>query len=146
MEKSQFYHIDQFGVKNYRTGMIGVFAILTLFILNITFGYITFIAESSVTGSPVKNLPDAIWLMLMASTTIGFGDVYPITFVGRVMTFLMFVFGVGILGAVGALFANRMFGFADTNVKNRELRKQNIETFNKLLELEKKIEQLQNNK
>ena len=61
----------------------------------------------------------------MSSTTIGFGDVYPITIVGRIAVFIMFILGVGILGGVGAVFANKIFGFADTNIKNRELRKQN---------------------
>ena len=82
----------------------------------------------------------------MSSTTIGFGDVYPITLVGRIAVFVMFILGVGILGGVGAVFANKIFGFADTNIKNRELRKQNAEIivqnekiYQKLTKLEDKL-------
>jgi len=102
-----------------------------------------------VSGSPVENYVDALWLMLMSSTTIGFGDVYPITLVGRAAVFIMFILGVGILGGVGAVFANKIFGFADTNIKNRELRKQNedilrqnVKIHDKLEKLEEKLESL----
>lgn len=143
MEKSQLYNIDEFGVKNYNYGVIGFLSLALFSILNITLGYITFLAESSVTGSPVQNYTDALWLMLMSSTTIGFGDVYPITFVGRATVFVMFILGVGILGGVGAVFANKIFGFADTNVKNRELRKQNAEIFAQNIKIHEKLEQLE---
>ena len=78
----------------------------------------------------------------MSSTTIGFGDVYPITFIGRAAVFIMFILGVGILGGVGAVFANKIFGFADTNIKNRELRKQNEEIFAQNIKIHQKLESL----
>ena len=142
MEKTHLYTIDEFGVKNYRYAAIGFTSFFIFFLLNIVFGYITYLAEASVIGSPVQSFSDAIWLMVMSSSTIGFGDVYPITLLGRSMVFIMFILGVGILGGVGAIFANKIFGFADTNVKNRELRKQNNDIYQKLLEIEKRIEQL----
>ena len=142
MEKSHLYTIDEFGVKNYRYAAIGVSSFIIFFLLNIVFGYITYLAETSVIGSPVQNFSDAMWLMIMSSSTIGFGDVYPITLLGRSMVFIMFILGVGILGGVGAIFANKIFGFADTNVKNRELRKQNNDIYQKLLEIEKRLDRL----
>ena len=143
MEKSNLYQMDEFGVKNYNYGMLGFFSLIVFCLLNASLGYITFLAETSVIGSPVKNYADALWLMLMSSTTIGFGDVYPITLVGRVSVFTMFILGVGILGGVGAIFANKVFGFADTNIKNRELRKQNEEIFSQNIEIHKKLEQIE---
>ncbi len=125
LEKSNLYKIDNYGVKNYNYGAIGVLSFFLFALLNAGLGYIAFIAETAVTGSPVKTYFDALWLMLMSSTTIGFGDVYPITFIGRTAVFSMFILGVGILGGAGAIFANKVFGFADTNIKNRELRQQN---------------------
>ena len=149
MEKSNLFKVDEFGIKNYNYGILALLSFALFAVINIGLGYITFIAETGVVGSPVKNYADAFWLMLMSSTTIGFGDVYPITLVGRVAVFAMFILGVGILGGVGAVFANRIFGFADTNIKNRELRKQNEEIlqqnaaiYTKLEQLEKKLELL----
>jgi hypothetical protein len=77
--------------------------------------------------------------MVMSSTTIGFGDIYPITFIGRVSVFIMFILGIGILGGMGAVFANKIFGFADTNVKNRELRMQNSQIIAQNNEISKKL-------
>jgi voltage-gated potassium channel len=142
MQKSNYYTVDEFGVKNYKYLPIGISSIIIYVLLNVTFGIIAFFAESTDPNSPVKTIFDSIWLMVMSSTTIGFGNVYPITLIGRICVFMMFILGVGILGGVGAIFANKIFGFADTNIKNRELRKQNTEIYQKITELEKKIDNL----
>jgi len=144
MEKSNLFKIDEFGVKNYNYAILAALSIGLFAFINIGLGYITFIAETAVEGSPVKNYADAFWLMLMSSTTIGFGDVYPITLVGRIAVFVMFILGVGILGGVGAVFANKIFGFADTNIKNRELRQQNEEILEQNDKIYQKLSALEN--
>ncbi|HCH69783.1 MAG TPA: two pore domain potassium channel family protein [Colwellia sp.] len=143
MEKSQLYHVDEFGIKNYNYGILGFVSLAVFAFLNVVLGYVTFLAEASVLDSPVQSYADALWLMLMSSTTIGFGDVYPITFIGRVAVFVMFILGVGILGGVGAVFANKIFGFADTNIKNRELRQQNEEIFAQNIKIHRQLERLE---
>ena len=143
MEQSHLYKVDEFGVKNYNYGVLGSLSLTLFSLLNISLGYITFLAETNVTDSPVQSYSDALWLMLMSSTTIGFGDVYPITLIGRAAVFIMFILGVGILGGVGAIFANKIFGFADTNIRNRELRKQNEDIFMQNIEMHKKLEKLE---
>lgn len=147
MEKSKLYSIDEYGVKNYHYSFIAISSLALFATLNICLAYVAYIAEAGLVDSPVQNFPDAIWLMIMSSTTIGFGDVYPVTFVGRAAVFIMFLLGIGILGGMGAVFVNKIFGFADTNIKNRELRKQNAQIINqnaeiyeKLISLEKKLE------
>ena len=147
MEKSNLYKVDEFGIKNYNYGILGFFSLAVFSLLNISLGYVTFLAEINAVNSPVQTYVDALWLMLMSSTTIGFGDVYPITFMGRAAVFTMFILGVGILGGVGAVFANKIFGFADTNIKNRELRMQNekiivqnLKIHQQLTKLEEKLE------
>ncbi|TPH17341.1 two pore domain potassium channel family protein [Litorilituus lipolyticus] len=149
MEKTNLYRVDEFGVKNYNYGILGLLSFAVFSVLNLSLGYIAYLAEITVETSPVQNYADALWLMMMSSTTIGFGDVYPVTLIGRAAVFVMFILGVGILGGVGAIFANKIFGFADTNIKNRELRKQNedifqqnAEIYKKLAELEKKLESI----
>lgn len=145
MEKSHLYKEDEFGIKNYNYGILAILSITLFAVINVGLGYITYIAETGVIGSPVKNYADAFWLMLMSSTTIGFGDVYPITLVGRTAVFVMFILGVGILGGVGAIFANKIFGFADTNIKNRELRKQNEQILEQNDKIYQKLSALEDN-
>ena len=139
MEKSNLYRVDQFGVKNYNYGFIAVMSLILFLSLNLLLGYITYQAEVGLEASPINSFTDAIWLMVMSSTTIGFGDIYPITFIGRVSVFIMFILDIGILGGMGAVFANKIFGFADTNVKNRELRMQNSQIIAQNNEISKKL-------
>lgn len=143
MEKSNLYRIDEFGVKNYNYGFIGIVSFALFLSLNLSLGYVTYLAEVDLETSPVQSFSDAIWLMVMSSTTIGFGDVYPITLVGRISVFIMFILGVGILGGIGAVFVNKIFGFADTNIKNRELRKQNAEIIEQNSQIAKKLSKLE---
>jgi len=143
MEKSQLYKVDEFGIKNYNYGILGFVSLAVFSFLNIILGYVAFLAEVNTVNSPVQSYADALWLMLMSSTTIGFGDVYPITFIGRAAVFIMFILGVGILGGVGAVFANKIFGFADTNIKNRELRKQNEEIIAQNDKIHQQLEKLE---
>ncbi|MGB1263462.1 MAG: ion channel [Cognaticolwellia sp.] len=143
MEKSNLYRIDEFGVKNYNYGFIGVVSFILFLTLNLSLGYITYQAELGLEASPVKSYSDAIWLMVMSSTTIGFGDVYPITFIGRASVFIMFILGIGILGGMGAVFVNKIFGFADTNIKNRELRKQNAQIIAQNTDISEKLVKLE---
>jgi voltage-gated potassium channel len=56
----------------------------------------------------------------------------------------MFYVGVGLVGFIGALIAERMLGFADTNVKNRELRQQNSDILAHNKQLEYKVDLLIN--
>ena len=143
MEKSHLYNVDEYGVKNYNYKVLGFLSLTIFLFLNIVLGYVAFLAETDVSNSPVQTYSDALWLMLMSSSTIGFGDVYPVTLIGRAAVFIMFILGVGILGGAGAVFANKIFGFADTNIKNRELRKQNETIFAQNTEISKKLEKLE---
>ena len=141
VRKAGLYSIDEFGVGNYKTRFIALMSIVLMLSLMLTFGYITYISELGQEGATINDFGDAMWLMIMSSTTIGFGSQYPVTLVGRIMVTLMFVFGVGIIGGLGALIASKIFGFSDTNIKNRELRKQNADIYNKLVEVEKLLKQ-----
>ena len=72
MEKSNLYNVDDFGVKNYNYGFIAIISLILFLTLNVSLGYLTYQAELGLEASPVKSYSDAIWLMVMSSTTIGF--------------------------------------------------------------------------
>jgi hypothetical protein len=152
-ENSKLYNIDEFGVKNYNRGFIALICFASLFLSVLIFGTITYYSEYGIDGSTIKSPEDAYWLMMMASSTIGFGDHYPVTLLGRLMVILMFIFGVGIIGGLGALIASKLLGFSDTSIKNRVISFQNLQTLELVLtlsgqitELEKAIAELKENK
>lgn len=141
VNSDNFYYVDTHGVKNYKTRFVFLLALLSMILLVCIFGYITLLFEQDHPEATVKTYADAIWLMMMSSTTIGFGRISPVTFGGQATVMVMFVFGVGIMGGLGALAASKILGFSDTNVKNRELRSQNAQIIERLIHLEKTIAQ-----
>lgn len=55
-------------------------------------------SEKGVEGASITNIPDAIWYSLVTLSTVGYGDFYPVSIVGKIIG-LVFVFSsLGVLG------------------------------------------------
>lgn len=71
-----------------------------------------YMAESTVQPDDFGSIPDAMWWALITLTTVGYGDVTPVTAIGKVIgsfTALMGVCSVALLtGIVGSGFANQL--------------------------------------
>ncbi len=66
-----------------------------------------YVTENRDRGGMVEGLGDAIWMSLVTSTTVGYGDMVPHTTGGRVVASLIMIFGVGTIGFfVSTLAAN----------------------------------------
>lgn len=50
----------------------------------------------------------SLWWAVATMTTVGYGDVYPVTVGGRVFTFLVLVVGLGIVAVPSGLFASAL--------------------------------------
>ena len=60
--------------------------------------------ESSEPGAMIRDLPTAYWWTFTTLATVGYGDVYPITGIGRVIAVVVMLYGVGMVAvATGAL-------------------------------------------
>lgn len=46
---------------------------------------------------------DAIWFSCVSITTVGYGDIFPVTVIGRIVTMLTFVAGIMIFGTFAAV-------------------------------------------
>lgn len=132
----KMHSVDEFGVQNYSGKFLGFIAIGTLYGTITLFAFLLLHFEQVAGGSNITNYADAFWTLQMSASTIGFGDHFPVSTGGRIIVAMMFYIGVGLVGFIGALVADKIVGFANTNVRNRELRKQNEELLkhNKLLE------------
>jgi voltage-gated potassium channel len=136
------FTVDEFGVKNYNSFYLLLITIGVLYGVIALLSIPLFHFESEIISSNIKTYKDAFWTLQMSASTIGFGDFFPVSFEGRIIVAAMFYIGVGMVGFVGAQFVNKFVGFSDTNVKNRELRKQNKEILAHNLLLEEKIDVL----
>ena len=51
---------------------------------------------------------DSMWWAVATFTTVGYGDVYPITVGGRLFTFFMLILGLGVVAVPPALLASAL--------------------------------------
>ena len=62
--------------------------------------------EIGAEGGQISHYPDALWWALVTVTTVGYGDVTPVTAAGRVVAVFLIVGGVGLFGALTANLAS----------------------------------------
>lgn len=63
-------------------------------------------AERSNPNANIKDFGDATWWAVSTMTTVGYGDRYPVTGVGRLVAFGLMVGGIALLGTVTATLAS----------------------------------------
>ena len=82
--------------------------------------------ESQVEGSSISSFPDSIWYMIVTLTTVGYGDMYPISTGGRVIGYIYVFASLGILGFLFTVISNKIYtmleekklGFRGTSFEN----------------------------
>ena len=62
--------------------------------------------ESRAPGANIKTGGDALWWAVVTITTVGYGDFYPVTTLGRITGFWVMVAGIGIIGALASILAS----------------------------------------
>lgn len=70
-------------------------------------------AERGTPESPIHTFGDAIWWSGATITTVGYGDVYPVTWVGRYVAFALMLVGISVIGVVTASIAAWFVGRGD---------------------------------
>ena len=65
----------------------------------------------------IKNISDALWWSLTTLSTVGYGDISPITAGGRLVGMVTMVLGVGLLGALAATMATILLDVRDLGRK-----------------------------
>lgn len=97
--------------------------IVITFIISLSLVFYFFELEKN---PKINNLADAIWWGFITSTTVGYGDIFPITFAGRIIAIILILIGIGIFGFITASFASifveknfkKGMGLMDVDFKN----------------------------
>tara|TARA_B100001778_G_C18527353_1_gene601861 strand:+ start:105 stop:935 length:831 start_codon:yes stop_codon:yes gene_type:complete len=73
---------------------IGVF-LFTVFILSIIFGTIMYLVEGEENG--FSSIPESIYWTIVTLTTVGYGDIFPGTAIGKFIASIIMIMGYGII-------------------------------------------------
>lgn len=80
---------------------VGVIAILM-----ISFGSTgILLAEYDAPGGNITTAEDALWWALVTTTTVGYGDYYPVSTAGRIIAGFLMVTGIGLFGTLSGVAA-----------------------------------------
>ena len=69
-----------------------------------------YLIESPHEGAQITNLIDAFWWASATVTTVGYGDVVPVTEVGRLIGIALMFVGISIIGAFISALGARLVG------------------------------------
>lgn len=91
--------------RNKATGGLYIVVIMALLVLE--FGSLLVLwAERGAEGANIVTADDAVWYSLVTMSTVGYGDRYPVTDLGRLFGALTIVVGVGVFGTLTGFLAN----------------------------------------
>ncbi len=96
------------------------FVMILLIVLTASLGYLV---EHAAQPEKFENIPTAIYWAVITLASVGYGDISPITPIGRAITVVMSLVGIGIFAIPAGLLAS---AFSDQLHKEREALKANI--------------------
>jgi len=83
-------------------------------LLTIVFSIILFHIEEGVPGTQIRTIQDAMWSVMSALSSVGFGNAFPASFVGKLFLGFVMIVGVGFLSfailTLGRFFQMLIFG------------------------------------
>ncbi len=119
----------------FQTGVAAVVLASLLLLIFSSLGIL--ICERSDPNAKIKTAGDAVWWSVTTLTTVGYGDVYPVTTAGRCLAVITMIGGMGVFGGLSGLAASFFIGSKEKGIVAGE---------NKILarleHLEKKIDGL----
>lgn len=96
------------------------FIMILMVIMTASFGYLF---ENGAQPDKFDNLPNAIYWAVITLASVGYGDISPVTTMGRLITVVMALIGIGIFAIPAALLAS---AFSDELRKEREQLRNNL--------------------
>lgn len=86
----------------------GAFAVTSVLAISTIFmsAFLVLEAEFGEPGARIKNAGDALWWAVTTVTTVGYGDVYPVTTAGRYVGVVTMFVGIAVAGSLTATMAS----------------------------------------
>lgn len=93
-----------------------IMTLVTVFILLIFASSVMFFAEREAQPEAFPSIPAAMWWGVVTLTTVGYGDIYPVTAIGKLFGAILAFIGIGLFALPAGIIAS---GFS-TEVERRK--------------------------
>ncbi|MGB5791892.1 ion transporter [Poseidonibacter sp.] len=85
-----------------------IFIIVTLLILLITITPLVYYFEKDVQPEVFTSMGTTMWWAVITFTTVGYGDMYPVTLMGRILTTFVSFLGIAFYAIPGSIFTSAL--------------------------------------
>jgi len=98
-------------------------AMLTMMVLIVVSACLMFTVENAAQPGHFESIAQAIWWAVVTLTTVGYGDITPITFGGKLLAIVIMILGVGTMALPASILAAR---FSEELQSRREVLRSNV--------------------
>ena len=98
-----------------RKNLAGIFVILIVILVMAASAL--YLVERDVQPDKFGSIPEAMWWAIAALTTVGYGDVYPQSYLGQVLGSLVTILGIGMVALPSGILAS---AFSEQMRRKRE--------------------------
>jgi voltage-gated potassium channel len=98
-----------------------IIIISTILVFLVLISGVMFIVEHEAQPLKFKDIPETMWWAVCTMTTVGYGDIYPITTLGKLLSGIISILGIGLFAIPAGILSS---GFVEVL---QERRKKNIE-------------------
>lgn len=103
-----------------------IFIVISFFVLYGALVYFIYKAEADYEGANINDLGDALWFSIVTLTTVGYGDLYPVTSEGRAVGYVFLLLSLAfyaiLIGQIASIMStiqeNRRLGMHGTKFKD----------------------------
>jgi len=85
-----------------------LFSALLMGLLLLISSTLMYYAEHEAQPQVFSSIPAALWWGVMTLTTIGYGDIYPVTFAGKLITSVAAISGIGLFALPGGIIISEL--------------------------------------